>query len=283
MALVCTGAVQLPTRTVPPPTDPDLVYTYVTVTSSRGAPPRLTAGSLRIAEDGVEQAIRYFALQDQPVSVGVVWGGGTGFDNPAPDPDVRECPRAFMRDAVPGSEYFLLSGDIVTTPYTTDQSRLPRNYAWSGSSSDSIFIGMDVLKESAFPRKILLVVARPQGGAGGQLQNIYVERAAIRAAATGTQVHVLSFMADERELNPEGSIFLSELADLTGGSCYLGPVSNVLCGQLARELRVQYLVGYRPANAAKDGKWRRLGVRVDGDAGGNLKARTRRGYYAARS
>jgi len=259
------------------------VLSYVTVTATKNEiPPRLSAKDFRLVEDNTEQRIDYFAVQDQPVSVGIVWGGGTGFDATAPDPEVRECPRAFMKNAPPGSEYFLLSGDKVTTSFTTLVERIPMNFAWSGSSSDSIFIGLDVLKEAAYPRKILFVIAKPEGGGGGQLQSDYVERAAIRLGST--QVHVVSFFGgDVREINHEGSIFFSELSDLTGGSYYLGPGSSVICANLARELRVQYLIGYHPTSKAKDGKWRKLSIKLDSATdSGKLKPRIRRGYYAAK-
>jgi hypothetical protein len=43
------------------------------------------------------------------------------------------------------------------------------------------------------------------------------------------------------------------------------------------------MLGYKPTNSAKDGKWRRLSVKVDSpDAATKLKARIRRGYYAAK-
>lgn len=187
-----------------------------------------------------------------------------------------------MENIGPGTEYFLLAGDTITTSYTTDLKRIPLNFAWSSSSSDSIFIGLDVLKEAANPRKILVAVAKPRGGGGGQLQREYVERAAIRLGST--QVHVISFFdGDVRELNHEGSLFFSELSDLTGGSYYLGPTSNVACANLAKELRVQYLIGFRPTNEARDGKWRKLSVKVDSSRDPlQLKARIRRGYYAAK-
>ncbi len=272
----------------PPPGDFDLVLSYVTVTAARNAtPPRLSVGDFHISEDNKEQKIDYFAVQNQPVSIGIVWGGGRGFDDPAPDPDVRECPRSFVRNSVPGSEFFLLSGDKVTTPYTTEPTRLPLNFAWSGASSDTIYIGLDVLKESANPRKILLVIAPPGEGGGGQLQSEYVEHVASRLSTQGaqaTQVHVMSFVSDAREANHPAAIFLSELVDLTGGSYYFGPVSNTACANLARELRVQYLIGYHPTNAAKDGKWRKLNIKVDSPGNSpKLSARIKRGYYAAKA
>src|SRR6185295_9671226 len=120
----------------PPPDDLSLVLSYVTVTAAKNAEtPRLASANFHILEDGQEQKIDYFAIQSQPLSIGIVWGGGTGFDATAPDPDVRECPRAFMKNTVMGSEYFLLQEDTVTTSYTTDPTRIPFNFARSGSSS----------------------------------------------------------------------------------------------------------------------------------------------------
>jgi len=289
---VSLDAGQIPSRPQlpqgPPPGDFDLILSYVTVTAAKNATaPRLFSENFHIFEDGKEQKNDYFLVQNQPVSIGIVWGAGTGFDDPPPDPDVRECPREFVKNSVPGSEFFLLSGDKVTTSYTTEPARLPSNYAWSGASSDTVYIGLDVLKESANPRKILLVIAPPGAGGGGQLQSDYVERAAIRLSTQGaqsTQVHVMSFMRGAEDADHPGAIFLSELVDLTGGSYYLGPVSNSACAKLAKELRVQYLIGYHPTNTAKDGKWRKLSMKVDSPEGGpKLSARIKRGYYAAKS
>jgi Ca-activated chloride channel family protein len=268
-----------PLRQAPPPAL-DLITSFVTVTASKGVPPRLAASDFHLMEDGVEQKIEYFAVHEQPATVGIVWGGGTGFEDPAPDPDMIACPREFVRNLPIGSEYFVLSGDKVTTSFTTNVNLLPKNYAWSGASSDTVFIGLDVLKESASFRRILFVVTKPDGGGGGQLQNSYLERVAINQ---GYQIHVVVFDTGDSPLNGEGQIFLSEMADLSGGSFTLTNVSNVICANLAKEIRVQYLLGYRPKNSAKDGKWRRLSVKVSGaDGSQKLKARIRRGYDAAK-
>jgi Ca-activated chloride channel family protein len=269
-----------PLQPAPPP-DLDLVLSYVTVTSSKGSAPRLSAADFQILEDNKEQKIDYFAIHDQPATVGILWGAGTGFDDPPPDFDVRECPKTFMKNMVPGSEYFVLSGDTVTTPYTSNIELIPKIFRLSGASSDTVYLGLDVLKEAANSRRILLVITNPQGGGGGQLQNTYVER---RAITQGYQVHVMSFMGPDITLpNHEGQIFLNEIAELTGGTFYAGTASSAACVNLARDLRVQYMIGYHPTNADKDGKWRRLSVKVNPqDDGVKLKALIRRGYYAAK-
>jgi Ca-activated chloride channel family protein len=267
-----------------PPPALDLVLAYVTVTAEKNnTPPRLSARDFRIFEDNKEQKIAYFLLQDQPATVGILWAAGAGFQDV--DWDVRECPRVFMRNFVPGSEYFLLQGDRVTTPFTTDLTKIPVNFAWSGGSTDNVFIGLDVLKEAANPRRMLLMVGDAAGG--GQLHPHYVERVAIRVAAgaSATQIHSVIFSAGAvgGEVDHPAAIFLSEVVDLTGGSYNLFPPASTNCANLARELRVQYLIGYRPTNTAKDGKWRQLRVEVDSPENGpKLKARVKRGYYAAK-
>lgn len=260
---------------LPPPPDLSLIVSFVTVTASKGAPPRLSASDFEIFEDNKPQKIDYFAVHDHPATVGIVWGAGT-----EAEPDVRECPKTFMKNMVPGSEYFVLSGDTVTTPFTTDIEKIPRLFPYSGANSDTAYIGMDVLKESANSRRILFVVTTPLGGSGGQLQREYVERAAIRQ---GYQIHIVVFDPGGGAVNHEGQIFLNELAELTGGQFTLTVPNSIICGELARELRVQYMIGYHSTNSAKDGKWRKLNVKLNSSlAELKLKARIKRGYYAAK-
>ena len=289
--LASIEAGQLPVRfplPPPPPPDPDLILSYVTVTAAKHVDvPRLPSQSFHIFEDGKEQKNDYFIVQSQPVSIGFLWGDGTAFDTPGPDRDERECPRTFVRNSVPLSEFFLMQSDTVTTSYTTEPTRLPLNYARSGASSDTVYIGLDVLKESANPRKFLVVITSPGGGDGGQLQREYVERVASALSSHGgqaTQVHVISFVHGAENVNHEASIFLSEVVDLTGGAYNMVTVSNSICAQIAKELRVQYLIGYHSTNTAKDAKWRKLSVKVDSPSGGpKLSARIKRGYYAAKA
>jgi hypothetical protein len=284
LMLVSVSAGQLPARrpliSAPPP-DFDLILSYVTVTASKGAAPRLSAKDFQLFEDNKEQKIDYFAVNDQPATIGILWGAGTGFDDPAPDPDVRECPKTFLKNMVPGSEYFLLSGDTVTTSYTTNIELIPRMFRLSGASSDTVYLGLDVLKEGANSRRILLVITNQHGGGGGQLETTYVERAAIRQ---GYQTHIMSFTTAGAETpNETGQIFLNEVAELTGGSFYAGPTSLTACVNLAKTLQVQYLIGHHPTNSAKDGKWRKLSVKLNAaEDGPKLKAQIRRGYYAAK-
>jgi len=72
---------------------------------------------------------------------------------------------------------------------------------------------------------------------------------------------------------------LNALAEDTGG--FLVRDTNDLArglGRILRDNEVYYLLAYEPTNAARDGKFRRIEVRLRGRSG--LRVRTRSGYFA---
>lgn len=74
---------------------------------------------------------------------------------------------------------------------------------------------------------------------------------------------------------------LRTLAELTGGRLFL-PSSeeqfDVAFSQINQELRSQYSLSYVSTNKARDGKFRRLDVKITDDKG--MKIRYKQGYYA---
>jgi VWFA-related protein len=68
-----------------------------------------------------------------------------------------------------------------------------------------------------------------------------------------------------------GGFVVKNTNDLAGG---INRVSN--------ESRVYYLLGYNPSDLRRDGKFRKIEVKVKGDRGKGLAVRARRGYYAPR-
>jgi VWFA-related protein len=74
---------------------------------------------------------------------------------------------------------------------------------------------------------------------------------------------------------------LNALAEATGGLTYYPKdVSEVdpIAHQVARDIRSQYTIGYKPTNGALDGTYRRIKIAIK--APGNPTPRTRTGYYA---
>ena len=81
-----------------------------------------------------------------------------------------------------------------------------------------------------------------------------------------------------------GPKLLAQIADQTGGRAFGAAQFSQLPGiaeKIAIELRNQYVLGYAPSNAERDGKYRKVEVKVKQPVGlPTLKARWRLGYYA---
>jgi VWFA-related protein len=81
-----------------------------------------------------------------------------------------------------------------------------------------------------------------------------------------------------------GPRLLAEIAEQTGGRVLAASDRNDLPSVATRigiELRNQYVLGYSSTNRSKDGKYRRVEVKVKEPAGvPSLKLRWRQGYYA---
>jgi VWFA-related protein len=88
----------------------------------------------------------------------------------------------------------------------------------------------------------------------------------------------LGLVRQDLRMNAEGS---ETLAAETGGFTVRN-TNDLHSGfeRVAREQAVYYLLGYRPANEARDGKYRKIEVKVDLD---DVTVRARKGYYAPRS
>ncbi|MGH9858668.1 MAG: VWA domain-containing protein, partial [Candidatus Acidiferrales bacterium] len=81
-----------------------------------------------------------------------------------------------------------------------------------------------------------------------------------------------------------GPALLGEITEITGGRSFTVENLNDLpdiATKISLELRNQYTIGFRPANREKDGKWRKLKVKLDPPRGlPDLHTYARTGYYA---
>ena len=81
-----------------------------------------------------------------------------------------------------------------------------------------------------------------------------------------------------------GPYLLAEITEATGGRTF--PINDVseltdVATKIGVELRNQYVIGYRPKNPVRDGKWRKLKVKLNAPKGlPPLNVHTKTGYYA---
>lgn len=272
--------------------DTTLVLINVTVTDPMN---RFVTGlekeHFRLFEDKVEQKVTHFASEDAPLSIGLVFdcSGSMG-------PKLaksRQAAAAFFKTANPQDEFFLVQFNErpeVVVPFTVNTEEIQNRLAFTQSRGrtallDAIYLAMNHMKKARNPRKALLVIS--DGGDNSsrytesEIKNI-VREADVQIYAIGIFEPIGNRGRTAEELAGPG--LLSDIAEQTGGRHY--PVENInelpdVAAKIGIELRNQYMLGYTPTNQEKDGKYRRVVVRLVQPKGlPPLRAFWRLGYYA---
>ena len=108
-----------------------------------------------------------------------------------------------------------------------------------------------------------------------------IDEAIDRAWRAGVVIYAIG-IGDRFRFEGVREDILRRLSEETGGRAYFPRGADELLDdfrQIEGELRSQYLVAYSPTNAAKDGRFRRIEVRLTGRP--DVRVIHRRGYYAA--
>jgi Ca-activated chloride channel family protein len=261
-----------------------MVLAYVTVTDKdHRAVAGLKKENFKISEDNEDQQLELFNVESSPLSIGFVMGG--------PPNESKGVPLAFLK-ATPWTtnEYFLINDDhhppggTVIQSFTTDPLKATTVFPQGGVTADSIYLGLDYLKEAANKRKLLILIGGTLSGddgvPGSGLDPYYVERIATRQ---DVQVYSILTSNDGSDVYDDGET--SDISPLTGGRNYIAtPLSFSLeatAQEIAHGLSVQYEIGYRSTNPAPDGKWRKIKVNLAdvAETNGKLSVRTKAGYY----
>jgi Ca-activated chloride channel family protein len=150
---------------------------------------------------------------------------------------------------------------------------------------DSIHLGLNQMKRATKPRKALLIVSD-----GGDNFSRYTESEVKRLVKeSDVQIYAIGIYepASIRGRTPEelsGPDLLTELAEQSGGRQFAAKSLSELpdiASQISLALRNQYLLGYIPTNPRKDGKWRRIHVKLNGPHGTPpRRVFAKQGYYA---
>jgi len=272
--------------------DTNLVLIPVTVTTPLN---QFVTGmekeQFRVFEDKAEQEVAYFASFDAPLSIGLVFDASGSMGSKLTKS--RQAAAEFFKTANPEDEFFLVQFNDrpnLVVPFTrnTDDimSRLTFTQAKGRTALlDGIYQALQQLRKGRNPRKALLIVSD-----GGDNSSRYTEsevrnllkEADAQMYAIGIFEPVGSRGRSAEELSGPG--LLSELAEMTGGRHL--PVDNLndlpdIAAKIGIELRNQYVLGYVSRNLARDGKYRKVTVRLNQPRGlPPLRALHRQGYYA---
>jgi Ca-activated chloride channel family protein len=270
--------------------DVDLVLVNATVTDPLN---RYVSGleseHFQIWEDKIEQKIAYFSSEDVALSLGMIFDvSGSMKDKIS---TARDAAVTFLKTGNPEDEYFLVefaNRPEVASDFTTDISKLQSKIIFTPAKGmtamyDAVYVGLEKLKTGNNPKKALLLITDGEDNRSRYtFQNVkdFVKEQDVQIYAIGITDEWNSQLSAGRT----GRAMLEELADLTGGRAFF-PDSvyelEDICTKIAIELKNQYVIGYHSTNPAKDGKWRKLRLKVNPPKGiQHLNVKSKAGYYA---
>jgi Ca-activated chloride channel homolog len=272
--------------------DTTLVLIPMTVTDSMNRfVLGLHKGDFRLYEDGSEQTIASFSGEDAPLSVGLVFDTSGSMSDKLRTS--RRAANQFLGTMNAQDEAFLIEfGDqaslIVgfTTQFDEIQTKLASaTPAGLTAMFDGAQLALHEMQKAKNPRKAIVIIS--DGGDNNSRYSAHeieslVREADVQIYAMGVfQPSIFSGLSKE-EVN--GARLLSQLAEQTGGRAFTASNANDLPNVAARigiELRNQYVLAYRSTNRNKDGRYRKVEVKITTPPGiPSLKAHWRLGYYA---
>jgi Ca-activated chloride channel homolog len=272
--------------------DSALVLVPAQVTNVLGQPVTdLHRENFKVFEDGVEQPITNFSMEDAPLSIGLLFDNSGSMRNKIQK--ATEAAAAFFKTANPQDEFFLIEFSDkpkLTVPFTSDPEEVYDRIAHTkpfGRTSllDAIHMAMGEMKHARNTRKALIIVSD-----GGDNRSRHTARE-IKSAMLESDLQVYAMGIFDSEDAPKHSLeeqngpkLLEELADNSGGREYAVTRLDDLPGIAARigdQLRNQYLLGYTPINSERDGKYRTISLKVSAQSESpDLRLYYRHGYYS---
>ena len=281
-----------PINTTPIQMDVDRVIVPVTVTDPYD---RIVTGlsedNFEIYDDKVRQKILSFTTEDAPISVGMVFDTSGSMSDKIQKS--KEAALEFFKTSNPEDEFMLISFSnrpYLVSAFTDNYENILDRMLFvkaGGRTSllDAIYLGLSRMKKSDTSRKALLVISD-----GGDNHSRYTERDIKRAVKeSDVQIYAIGIFESlaDRDRTPEeaaGPSLLSELANISGGRMFSVEDPSELpdiAEKISIQLRNQYVIGYKPSNLLRDGRWRRIKVKLHPPRGlPPLQTYARTGYYA---
>lgn len=288
-----SGALQIPAQKQDGPilkSVTEVVTLSVTVTDPFN---RLVTGldkqHFEIFEDKVKQNIAFFRDEDVPVSVGIVFdvsGSMKGKIDRA-----REALKAFIQTCHAQDDFFLVGFNQRANLLAefTDGDTLSNKLMLidpKGQTAlyDAAYLGIEKVKQGRHQKRAILLISDGQDNSS---RYTYSE---LRKMLKEANVQIYSIGIVEigggagGTLDSQGQSILEEVSQTTGGKAFFPRSSAELedaTTRIALELRHQYSIGYEPTNDKRDGKWRKISIKVNPPRGlPKLNVRSKEGYYA---
>lgn len=243
--------------------------------------------NFRVYEGEQEQAIRYFSSEDAPASLSVIFDVSVSMSDKIEK--AREAAIDFFRISNPQDEFSLITFSdrphlLVDFGEPIEDIERKLDYVTPKGRTallDAIYLGMEKMRRARHFRKALLIISDGADNtsrfSAREIKELVME--------SDVQIYAINilpgFFKTVEELR--GKRLLRQLAEATGGRAFtVSKVSELpaVAAQIGRELRNQYVLGYRLPQPVRDGKWRKIKVSVVPPEGSRqLRVYAKTGYY----
>ena len=266
----------------------DVVSLNVTVTDRRSRfVTDLLQDDFLVYEDGVLQSITYFAREQLPVALALLIDTSASMDEEMAT--AQEAAIGFAQRLNPNDLAEVIDFDSrvdILQGFTNDLDQLERAIRQTsarGSTSlyNALYISLKELEKAPLSvadirREAIVVLS--DGEDTSSL--VTFEEVLDLAKRSETAIYSIGLKIDEGGKGfREADFVLRQLAQETGGRAFFPDDAEALAGiygQISEELSSQYSLGYVSANPLRNGRWRRVVVRVDRD---KTSVRTKQGYF----
>ena len=262
-------------------------FTVTVVTRTGETVSDLKAEDFDVREDGVAQTVSYFAVgaaEDAvPLHIGLL------FDTS----ESMEKDLAFSRNAaIKFLKTFSRAVDFTLVEFADDvraarfaQTEFPRLVerirSGKAKGKTSLYDAVTIYLGSAFEqsgRKVLVIFT---DGDDTSSSRRWDETLRLLRASDVT-VYSMGFLSNRGSARLVLQSKLMDIARLTGGrAVFPGTMKELdpLYASIASEIQSQYVLGYVPTNTARDGKWRKVEIKLKHPPD-KVQLRTREGYFA---
>lgn len=267
----------------------DLVLVNATVTDPNN---RFVTGlekeHFQLFEDKVEQTISHFSSEDAPTSIGLLFDVSSSMGDKIAR--AKDAAVAFLKTSNPDDEFYLLTfadQPSLDEEFTSDVSQIQNRLVYKGAKGsttlyDAVYLGLEKMKQAHHPKKAMLLITDGEDTRSRySLVNVRhaVKESDVQIYAIGIVSSYYSDFAQGRS----GRSVLEEMTEVTGGKAYF-PNSvyelEDICTKIAVELKNQYVLGYSSSNPSRDGRWRKIKVKLNAPRGlPALSVRSKTGYY----
>jgi Ca-activated chloride channel family protein len=265
----------------------DLVVLNVTVTDQAGQYiPGLKLTDFKIFEDGKEipaQLVSSFSLHESPFASVVLLDTSGSMENRmslARSAAIRFLDRLREEDVAAVFKFDSKVEQVQEFSGSRDLAPMAFGIRAKGMTTlhDAIVDAAKALAERPEKRKAIVVLSDGMDTYSRSSSDKAVES----ALAIGATIYTVDMSSTQggRLSGAHNAAILKSFAEKSGGRFVAapgGPMLRDAFANIADELGHQYTIAYRPLNRARDGKWRKLEVKV---SRADLLVRTRKQYRA---